>query len=332
MNRRVTPAVEKRAGEAVARPPSAERHAAPRMGMRQWMALHRRAARDAISRLAARKLATVMGLLLVGMALAMPLLLLTLSRNLDRLVAGLQSSGEIAMFLKPGLNATDAAAVAQKLRARGDVDAVELRSPADGLNELKSLPGFADAITAVGANPLPYLLLVRPRREADAAPLADELAGLADVDQVQHDSQWRDRLQRMLELMRRLALVSLALFGLAALLVVGNHVRVEVAMRREEISIVKLLGASDGFVRRPLLWSGFWMGAASAVLAVVIALLVRAYFAQPVRAFAASYESDFTLLGPDVAMMLTTLACGLLLGSFGAYVASTLQLASDRAT
>jgi cell division transport system permease protein len=332
MNRRVTPAAEKRVVEAAVRPPSAERHAVPRIGMRQWLALHRRAARDAVARLAARKLATAMGLLLVGLALAMPLLLLTLSRNLDRLVAGLQSSGEIAMFLQPGLDAAEAAAVAEQVRARSDVTAVELRSPAEGLNELKSLPGFTEAIAAAGANPLPYLLLVRPRSEADAVPLADELAGLADVDQVQHDSQWRGRLQRMLELMRRLTVVSLALFGLAALLVVGNHVRVEVAMRREEISIVKLLGASDGFVRRPLLWSGFWMGAAGAVLAVVIALLVRAYFAQPVRAFAASYESDFTLFGPDVAMMLTTLACGVLLGSFGAYLASTLQLASDRAS
>jgi cell division transport system permease protein len=332
MNRRVTPAIEKRVVEAAARPPSAERHAAPRIGMRQWLALHRRAARDALARLAARKLAAVMSLFLVGLALAMPLLLLTLSQNLDRLVAGLQSSGEIAMFLKPGLDAADAAAVAEQLRARGDVAAVELRSPADGLNELKSLPGFADAIAAVGANPLPYLLLVRPRSEAEAAALAGELAAMADADQVQHDRQWRDRLQRMLELMQRLALVSLALFGLAALLVTGNHVRVEVAMRREEISIVKLLGASDGFVRRPLLWSGFWMGAAGAVLAVAIALLVRACCAQPVRAFAASYESDFTLLGPDVATMLTTLACGVLLGSFGAYMASTLQLASDRAS
>jgi cell division transport system permease protein len=332
MNRRVTPTPEKRVPETAARPPAAERHAAPRVGLRRWLNLHRRAAGDAIARLLARKLASAMGLLLIGLALALPLLLLTLSRNLDRLVAGFQSSGEIALFLKPGLDSARANAMADAMRARADVAAVTLRTPADGLGELQALPGFAEAIAAAGANPLPYLLLLRPRNENEASRLADEFAALADVDLVQHDSQWRERLQRMLDLMRRLAMVSLLLFGVAALLVIGNHVRVEVALRREEIGIVKLLGASDGFVRRPFLWSGFWLGLGSAVLALAIALLVRAYFTQPVQALAAGYESDFVLQGPGPAMMLTTLACGVLLGSIGAYVASTLQLASDRAS
>jgi cell division transport system permease protein len=332
VNRRVTPAPEKPGAEAPVRAPAAERHALPRVGFRRWLNLHRRAAGDAIARLLVRKLASLMGLLLIGLALALPLLLLTLSNNLNRLVTGFQSSGEIALFLQPGLDSAHAKAVAESLRARPDVAAVTLRTPADGLRELQSLPGFAEAIAAAGANPLPYLLLVSPHRESEAAALTLEFAALADVDLVQHDSQWRDRLQRMLDVMRRLALVSLVLFGLAVLLVVGNHVRVEVALRREEIGIVKLLGASDGFVRRPFLWSGFWLGLASAIVAVAITLLVRAYFAPAVQALAASYESDFVLQGPDLATMSATLVGGVLLGSIGAYLASTLQLATDRAS
>lgn len=335
MNRRVAPAPDKQrviepAPRAVA--PAAERHATARIGWRQWLMLHRRAASDAISRLLQRKLASAMGLLLIGLALALPLLLLSLSRNLDRLVAGFQSSGEIALFLKPGLDSAQANALADSLRARADVGAVTLRTPAHGLAELQALPGFAEAIAAAGANPLPYLLLVSPRQESDAARLTAEFVSLSDVDLVQHDRQWRERLQRVLDLMRQGALASLILFGMAALLVVGNHVRVEVALRREEIGIVKLLGASDGFVRRPFLWTGFWLGLGSAVVAVAIAHLVRAYFAPPVQALAASYQSEFSLQGPTLAMMSATLACAVLLGSFGAYLASTLQLATDRAS
>lgn len=331
MNRRVTPAAEKRPAESEPRIASAERHAVPRVGLRQWLLLHRRAARDALSRLVARKLAAVMGLLLVGLALALPLMLATLTRNLDQLVDGLQSSGEIALFLKPELDAAAAQKVAARLRSLPDIAGLSLRTPADGLHELQSVPGIAEAINAVGANPLPYLLLVQPRDESRVESLAAELARWAEVDQVQYDQQWRARLQYLLDLLQRLALASLVLFGLAALLVIGNHVRVEVALRREEIGVVKLLGASDGFVRRPFLWSGFLLGAFGAVLAVAITLAVRAYFAAPVQALVASYDSEFTLLAPDAAMMLTTLACGLLLGSFGAVLASSLQLASDRA-
>lgn len=332
MNRRVAAVPDKPNTDALPRAASAERHAPPRVGLRQWLLLHRRALADALSRLTARKLASIMGLLLAGLAMALPLTLATLSRNLDRLVGGLRSSGEIAVFLQPGLDAADAQKHAGALRARADVATVELRTPAQGLLELQSIPGLDEAIAAAGANPLPYLLLVRPADENRASQLADLLAAVPDVDQVQHDRQWRDRLQRMLDLLHRLAIASFGLFGFAALLVIANHVRLEVEMRREEIGIIKLLGASDGFVRRPFLWSGFWLGSCSALLAILITQLLRGYFAAPVQSLAASYESDFTVHGPDAAMMLTTLACGVLLGSFGAYVASSLQLAHHRAS
>ena len=332
MNRRVVAAPDKSSTDVAPRAASAARHATPRVGLRQWLLLHQRASADALSRLRGRKLASAMGLLLAGLALALPLMLATLTRNLDQLVGGLRSSGEIAVFLQPGLNAAQAQKQATELRARADVATVEVRSPAQGLRELRSIPGLDEAITAAGANPLPYLLLVRPRDENSAAQLAAAFAAMPEVDQVQHDQQWRDRLRRMLELLHRLAVASFVLFGLAAMLVVANHVRVEVEMRREEIGIIKLLGAGDGFVRRPFLWSGFWLGACSALLAVAITQLVRGYFAASVRALAASYESDLTVHGPDAAMMLTTLACGVLLGSFGAYLASSLQLAYHRAS
>ncbi len=332
MNRRVTPAAPKPISEVPTRLAAAERHALPRVGFRQWLLLHRRAAADALSRLWSRKLASVMGLLLTGLAMAFPLLLATLSRNLDQLIGGLQSSGEIAVFLEPGVAAERAREIADTLRARAEIAAITLRTPSEGLRELQSIPGFDEAIAAAGANPLPYLLLVRPREEGDAALLADEFAAMPQVDQVQYDRQWRDRLQRMLALLQRLAIASAVLFALAAVLVVGNHVRLEVAMRREEIGIVKLLGANDSFVRRPFLWSGFWLGTFGALLAIATALAVRAYFAAPVHALAESYGSDFVLHGPDVATLLTTLACGVLLGSIGAYLASTLQLATDRAS
>jgi cell division transport system permease protein len=337
MNRRVSQPQNKRVAESAAQPApapasgSAERNAAPRTGLARWLMLHRRAAADAGSRLWARKPASVMGLTLTGLALAFPLLLATLAQNLDRLVGGLERSGEIAVFLDPGLDGDAARAIAQAFEHRDDVAGVTLRTPAEGLAELRSVPGLDEAIHAAGANPLPYLALVRPRDESGARALAAALAAHDDVDQVQFDQQWRDRLQRMLALVDRLALASALLFALVALLVVGNHVRIEVAMRREEIGIVKLLGASDGFVRRPFLWAGFWLGAFGAIIAVATALALSAWLSAPVRRLAETYGGGFALQGPDTAIVLTTFACGVLLGSIGAYIASSLQLVTDRA-
>ena len=331
MNRRVQPPAP--LPPATARPrASAARHAEPAFGWRHWLSHHRSAAVDAGRRLLARPLAAAMTLSLGGLALALPLLLWCLSANLQQLVSGLRRSGEIAVFLAPGLDAQRAARSAASVRAMPDVAAVEIRTPADGLQELRGIEGFGEAIQAIDGNPLPYVLLVQAADPEQADPVAEALAARPDVDQVQHDRQWRQRLDHLLALLQRLAASSLALFGLAALLVIGNSVRMDVAARSEELGIVKLLGASDAFVRRPFLWGGFWLGLLSALLALALSFGARAYFAAPVRTLAGSYASTFTLQGPDAVLCLATLACGVLLGCIGALLASTVQLVSDRAS
>ena len=328
----VLPLPEPSSPRAPAARASAARHAEAHFGVRHWWAHHRRASLDALARLRVQSVASLMTLTLGGLALALPLLLLCLSANLHVLVDGLRSSGEIAVFMKPGLDGARAERLAVELRARPTIAAVAIRTPAEGLQELRGIAGFGEAIAAIDGNPLPYLLLVQPRDEISVEELVASLSALADVDQIQHDQQWRLRLEQLLALLQRLAWASLLLFGLAALLVIGNSVRLEVAARSEEIDIIKLLGASDAFVRRPFLWSGFWLGTFSAVLAIALAFCVRAYFSASVQAFAATYDSTFTLHGPDPLLAVTTLVCGVLLGCAGAYLASTLRLISDRAS
>ncbi len=333
MNRRVQPAPAPSAPAQVSsNGGSAARHALARFGPRQWLLHHRHAAADALIRLVRQPLAALMTLGLGGLALALPLMLATLSNNLQSLTQGLRSSGQIAVFLDPGLDAASARRVAERVRKLDGVAAVEIRTPAEGLQELRDAAGFAEAIAAIDDNPLPYLLLVQASPATRPDDLAAALIALAEVDQVQHDQQWRQRLDRVFELLRRLAVSSLLLFGFAALLVIANSVRLEVAARREEIGIVKLLGASDAFVRRPFLWCGFWLGSLSASIAIAVCLGARAWFSEPVRALATSYGSTFDLQGPGSVLVLTTLAGGVLLGCAGAYIATTFQLISERAS
>jgi cell division transport system permease protein len=334
MNRRVQPAPSAAASapQAAGGAGSAARNARPGFGPRQWLLHHRHGAADALIRLWRQPMAALMTLALGGLALALPLMLATVSNNLQTLMQGLRSSGQIAVFLDPGLDAASAGQVAARVRKLAGVAAVEVRTPAQGLQELRDAAGFAEAIAAIDGNPLPYLLLVQASPATLPDQLAVDLIALAEVDQVQHDQQWRQRLDRVLELLRRLAAASLLLFGVAALLVISNSVRLEVAARREEIGIVKLLGASDAFVRRPFLWCGFWLGGLSALIAVALSLAARAWFSEPARALAQSYGSSFDLQGPGTVLVLTTLAGGVLLGCAGAYIATTFQLISDRAS
>ena len=156
-------------------------------------------------------------------------------------------------------------------------------------------------------------LIDRPAIElpaGDELMVADSLRQLPEAELVQHDAQWRQRLDTWLRFGGRVAWVLAALFGLGALLVVGNTVRLDIQSRREEIGVLQLLGASDGFVRRPFLYLGAWYGLAAGALALGVLTLAWMALRQPLAGLAAQYGSDFALRGLDPIP-----AAGVLLGA-----------------
>lgn len=334
MNRRVMPETQLPPAPIKAKSTaasSAERFRQPALGIKSWGKYHRNAAREAWQRLLLSKLGSLMTIILMGLALALPLLLVTLIANLNGLGKGLRASGEIAAFLRQNTPQKTVDALIKQLRDDKQIAAVTVRSPAQGIAELRSFPDFDQAIEALDNNPLPYVLLIRPDPEIDPAQLLSKLKKNPLVEQVQHDAEWQDRLELGMVLLQRTAWVTMMLFGIGVLLLVAHNVRVEVQSRANEIGIIKLLGASDGFVRRPFIWGGLWLGLISSLLAILIVISVIFFLQAPVQALAKSYDSDFILYMPAWSVCLTILASGVLLGSAGAFLAATVQLILDRA-
>jgi len=114
---------------------------------------------------------------------------------------------------------------------------------------------------------------------------------------VQHDAGWRQRLDGWLRFGTRLAWVLAALLGLGALLVVGNTVRLDIQSRREEIGVLQLLGATDGFIRRPFLYLGGCYGLAAGALALGLLTAADVALREPLVELARSYGSGFVLQG-----------------------------------
>ena len=214
-----------------------------------------------LGRMLRKPWATALTVGVMAVALALPLGLWAALANIERFTGDVEQSRQIAVFLKPGLAAERASALAEELRARRDIAAIELRTPEQGLAELREKSGLGEAIATLDGNPLPSLLLITPK--GDELLLAESLKTLPDADLVQHDAGWRQRLDGWLRFGTRLAWVLAALLGLGALLVVGNTVRLDIQSRREEIGVLQLLGATDGFIRRPFLYLGACYGLAS---------------------------------------------------------------------
>jgi cell division transport system permease protein len=271
---------------------------------------------SSLGRALRRPWATLLTIGVMAVALALPLGLWAVLDNVARFGGELQQSREIAVFLKPGLDLERAQALATNLRGRGDVAGVKVKTPDEGLEELRERGGLGEAIDALGDNPLPSVLIVTPR--GDETALAESLSALPDADQVQRDALWRKRLDGWLRFGGRVVWVLGLLLGLGALLVVGNTVRLDIQSRREEIGVLQLLGASDGFIRRPFLYLGAWYGLAAGALALGLLTLAAWSLRAPLADLAATYGSHFQLAGFTPQVLVGVIVGAALLGWLGA--------------
>lgn len=301
--------------------------------LRTWFDHHVFSLVASLGRLVGKPWATALTVGVMGIALALPLGLWATLTNVERFAGQVQQARQISVFLAPEVAVDRARVLGAEFEARPDVARVELRTPEDGLRELRERAGLGEAIDALAAdgaaNPLPSVLVVTPRN--GEAALARALEAIPGVDLVQHDTAWRDRLDGWLRFGARLAAVLGGLLGLGALLVVGNTVRLDIQARREEIDVLQLLGATDGFIRRPFLYLGACYGMVSGALALGLLALADLALAAPLAALATSYGSGFALQGFDPAQAALVVAGAGLLGWLGAGVVAGHYLRQTRA-
>ncbi len=162
--------------------------------------------------------------------------------------------------------------------------------------------------------------------------MAQALRQRSEVDLVQHDAVWRQRLSAWLDLGQRLLWVVGSLLGLGVLLVVGNTIRLEFGTRRDEIAVMQQLGATDGFIRRPFIYLGLWYGLAAGAFAALLLFAAVAALQPALAALTRSYGSPFRLEGANVAGVLAILVAGAVLGWVGAWLASGHHLRQTRPT
>jgi cell division transport system permease protein len=324
--RRPAPAPQKGAAAAEPRRARTPWH----LRLRAWREQHLYSFFSSLGRLAARPWASVLTVLVLGFALALPLLFFLVFDNARALSGGLREAREVTAFLKPSVNAADAGAFAEALRGRGDVGGVLVRTPEQGLEEFRQLSGFGEALDALRTNPLPTVLVVTPQVGVDDEhpALVTDLQADARVDLVQYDAQWRRRLSGILHFGERVVAIVAVLLALATLLVIGNTVRMDIQARAEEISVMQLMGASNGFVRRPFLYSGLWYGLFGSVFALLVVAAAQFALAEPVGRLLDSYAHRFSLHGIGVLDALIVVIVSALLGWLGAFVATARHLAA----
>ena len=298
-------------------------------GMASWQEHHGWSAAASLRRLAARPLGSLLTIAVMGLALALPLAFYLLLGNVQKLGESLGQSQAISIFMQPGQSAQQAQLLATQLGARPEVASIAIKTPQQGMDELAKMQGFSGALQALDSNPLPYVLQLQPKADLTApaaAALVADIRQLHSVDMVQDSGSWRQRLDALLGVGNRAVLVLASLLTLAALLVVGNTVRVDIASRSEEIGVLLLIGASGAFVRRPYLYAGMWYGLFSGLLAALLAVVIELALAGPVAQLSQAYDGKLQIGGLPLWLLLAVPLAAAALGWLGARLVSAWQL------
>jgi len=268
---------------------------------------------------------TLMSVAVIAVSLTLPSGLYLLLQLTDQFSADWQGGAEISLFLQPGVAPDKALELGQQISQQAGIAAVEYVSAADALVEFRQKSGFGTALDLLDDNPLPALLRVRPAAEPpDPQQISDWMAAfraLPEVEAAEFDYAWLQRLQALVQIGQQLALLVSLLLGGGVVLVIGNTIRLAIFNRRAEIEISKLIGATDAFIRRPFLYSGFQQGALGGLLALLMVYSSLGLLAPATNRLAGYYQSAFTLQVVGwVELLLLPLAGGLL-GLMGAWLA-----------
>jgi cell division transport system permease protein len=292
-----------------------------------YFARHAQVFVGSLGRIVQHPYATFMTMAVIAVALALPLLLSLFLLNARTATADWNDAYDLSVYMDKKAGAARVQAVAKQLKLRGDVAALRVISADQALAEFRNDSGFGKALDALSDNPLPDTLIVTPTLAASTPAgtesLKSAIAAIADVQSVQLDTDWVKRLYAMLDLLRRIIFLTAGLLGVGIVLIVSNTIRLDILNRRAEIEVMKLVGASDGFARRPFLYGGVWYGLGGGLLALILVATASSLLARPVEELAHLYGSAFRLQGLRFVTAAAVLCASIGLSWMGSWLAAS---------
>jgi cell division transport system permease protein len=288
---------------------------------------HFAAARSAARRLGASPLNTLLSLIVIGAALALPAAGWVLLDNLQRLAGSISGVQQISVFLTTDGGEKEAAEIESRLREL-DPGAWRFVPRGEAMEGLRKTEGMADVVAGLAKNPLPDAFVVEPgdSRPETLERLAETFRNWPAVAHVQIDSAWSRRLHAFLRIGRLAVTLLAGVFAGALVAVTFNTIRLQILARSAEIEVSRLIGATDAFIRRPFLYFGALQGALGGLLALLVINGIGRALSPPVGELLALYGASFVPGGPSPAQGSAVVGIGAALGWLGAQISVAIQL------
>lgn len=288
--------------------------------MTAWLNQHGHALLIALRRLAASPVNTLLSLVAIGVALALPAGGQMLLANALQLARSVSPTPQISLFMDLAADRAAAEAVGLRLSKHDGVRTARFVAREDTLARMRQSEGLGEVIDALPRNPFPDAYVITPADDGPAAmeKLAAELRQWPKVEHVQLDSDWVRRLDALLKLGRTGVALLALLLGIGLVAIAFNTIRLQVLTQRAEIEVSRLLGATDAFIRRPFVYFGLLQGLLGGLLAWLIVAAATLWLRGPITELATLYSPGFVLHGLGAAESAALLAAAALLGWLGA--------------
>lgn len=295
-----------------------------------WRRHHKSSCLDSLARLLATPIQSLLTWMVIAIAVALPTGLYLGLQSLQKLGDGWQDSAQMSVFLKREAKPVAIEKFEEWLQGDAEIRSFSSISPANALVEFQLFSGLGDVLNSLDENPLPTVFVIQPDV---SVTMPDQLSVLRQriqvhplVDNVQLDLGWLRRLHELLSLGERIVIALAGLLSLGVLLIIGNTMRLAIENRRAEIVVTKMVGGTNGFVRRPFLYTGLWYGLGGGLLALLLILIVGLWISSPVNNLATLYESEYSLSGMSLYSAISLLAASAFLGWLGAWIAVSRHL------
>ncbi len=295
------------------------------LNIKNYLLRHLQVMLFSLGRLWRQPLASLMTVVVIGIALALPAGLYVILKNIEQVSSQWDDAAQISLFLKQDVNDAEAQFLVNKLKVWPEITAVNYQSASQSLEEFRQLSGLGNLLDTLPTNPLPAVIIVQPDshdlRPDAVGSLLSRLESLPDVGQAQLDMEWLQRLRSINDMGQRGISILGLLLSLSVLLIIGNTIRLAILNQQSEIRVIKLVGGTNAFIRRPFLYTGFWYGLLGGLVAWLTLLFTMSLINGPINELASQYESEFTLAWLSGTMILTLPLIGMLLGVMGAWLA-----------
>lgn len=267
------------------------------------------ALREAVAAFRRAPVLTGLSAAMVGLALFVVGLFALATYNLKLALTSIEERVEVVVYLRDDVRQSEIDLLQSDLSEIGEVARVKYVSKQEAMERARQdLPEFADLFSGLDVNPLPQSLEVELRpgsRNREVVERLSELAGAYPfVEDVRYGREWVDKLFTL----RRVGAATTAVLGgaflLVAALIIGTALRIAVFARRDEIHIMRLVGATNGFIRLPFLLEGALSGLLGGLLAWLLTYLV----------YRGVYAFLFAVAWVPASWILTGIASGMLFG------------------